>query len=55
MIATFALLAAAGSLILGISILLWALTSYPKAQTFSRDYAAEEARAGQCHSAEGKA
>lgn len=37
----------AGSLILGISILMWALTSYPKVREFSRDYAAQEARAEQ--------
>lgn len=37
----------AGSLILGISILMWALTSYPKARTFSQDYAAQEAQAEQ--------
>lgn len=37
----------AGSLILGISILMWALTSYPKVREFSRDFAGEEARAEQ--------
>jgi ferrous iron transport protein B len=37
----------AGSLILGISILMWALTSYPKKQAFSQDYAAQEEAADQ--------
>ncbi|NQT52125.1 ferrous iron transport protein B, partial [bacterium] len=30
----------AGTVILGISIVMWALTSYPKRTTYSRDYAA---------------
>lgn len=35
----------AGTLILGISILMWVLTSYPKKSEFSQDYAALEATA----------
>ncbi len=35
----------AGTIILGISIILWAMTSYPKITTFSRDFAVEIAEA----------
>jgi ferrous iron transport protein B len=35
----------AGTIILGISILLWAMTNYPKKTVFDRDYEAESARA----------
>jgi len=35
----------AGTIILGISILLWAMTSYPKKNAFDRDYEAEAAQA----------
>jgi ferrous iron transport protein B len=34
----------AGTIILGISIILWALSSYPKRTTFSRDFEAEMAQ-----------
>ncbi len=34
----------AGTLILGISIVMWAMTSYPKKPEFQRDYEAETAR-----------
>jgi len=34
----------AGTIILGISIVLWAMTSYPKKQDFNRDYAGLAAR-----------
>ena len=35
----------AGTIILGVSILLWAMTAYPKVETFNRDYEAEAAAA----------
>jgi ferrous iron transport protein B len=35
----------AGTIILGISIILWALTTYPKKTSFERDYDAEIAKA----------
>ncbi|MBN1257337.1 MAG: ferrous iron transport protein B [Planctomycetes bacterium] len=34
----------AGTIILGISILLWAMTTYPKKEVFARDYPAEIAQ-----------
>lgn len=37
----------AGTIILGISIVLWAMTHYPKKTVFERDYAAEAAQARQ--------
>ena len=35
----------AGTIILGVSILLWAMTAYPKKEEFSRDYDADRAAA----------
>ncbi len=41
----------AGTVILGISIVLWALTSYPKKTSFERDYQAEIAAAESAYGA----
>ena len=35
----------AGTVILGISILLWAMTTFPRKTEFERDYAAEASAA----------
>ena len=35
----------AGTIILGLSIILWVLTTYPRRRTFERDYAGESALA----------
>jgi ferrous iron transport protein B len=42
----------AGTIILGISILLWAMTSFPKKEVYDRDYQAELAQAEAISSAE---
>ena len=41
----------AGTVILGLSIVLWVLTTYPKKTTFDQDYAGRRARAEQEHQA----
>jgi ferrous iron transport protein B len=41
----------AGTIILGISIILWAMTTYPKKTNLSRDYASELVEAGEAYPA----
>ena len=45
----------AGTIILGVSIVLWAMTTYPKKREFRRDYAAGAARARAAYLADVKA